>query len=53
MNIDAKLGLDVFKLDKEPHIVIDDDVCRTALHEPRLPLRLPRRPLRGERREAR
>ena len=29
MNIDAKLGLDVFKLDKEPHIVIDDPVCRT------------------------
>ena len=24
MKIDAKLGLDVFKLDKEPHIVIDD-----------------------------
>ena len=27
MNIDAKLGLDVFKLDKEPHIVIHDDMC--------------------------
>jgi ferredoxin like protein len=27
MNIDAKLGLDVFKLDKEPHIVIHDDIC--------------------------
>jgi ferredoxin like protein len=29
MKIDAKLGLDVFKLDKEPHIVIDTEVCRT------------------------
>jgi len=29
MNIDAKLGLDAFKLDKEPHIVIDDAVCRS------------------------
>ncbi len=27
MKIDAKLGLDVFKLDKEPHIVIDNEVC--------------------------
>ena len=27
MNIDAKLGLDVFKLDKEPHIVIHHEVC--------------------------
>jgi ferredoxin like protein len=27
MTIDAKLGLDVFKLDKEPHIVIDTEVC--------------------------
>ena len=27
MTIDAKLGLDVFKLDTEPHIVIDHDVC--------------------------
>ncbi len=30
MKIDAKLGLDVFKLDKEPHIVIDTEVCRTV-----------------------
>jgi ferredoxin like protein len=30
MNIDAKLGLDVFKLDKEPQIVIDNDVCSTV-----------------------
>jgi ferredoxin like protein len=29
MKIDAKLGLDVFKLDKEPHIVVDHEVCRT------------------------
>ena len=27
MGVDAKLGLDVFKLDKEPHIVINDAVC--------------------------
>jgi len=30
MNIDAKLGLDVFKLDKEPHIVIDHEICRAV-----------------------
>ena len=30
MKIDAKLGLDVFKLDKEPHIVIDTDVCKAV-----------------------
>ena len=30
MNIDAKLGLDVFKLDKEPHIVIDTAVCASV-----------------------
>ena len=30
MKIDAKLGLDVFKLDKEPHIVIDTEVCKTV-----------------------
>jgi ferredoxin like protein len=28
MNIEAKLGLDVFKIDAEPHIVIDHEVCR-------------------------
>jgi len=28
MNIEAKLGLDVFKLDDRPHIVIDLDACR-------------------------
>ena len=27
--VDAKLGLDVFKLDTEPHIEIDHEVCRT------------------------
>jgi ferredoxin like protein len=27
LTIDAKLGLDVFKLDKEPHIVIDQQAC--------------------------
>jgi ferredoxin like protein len=30
MSIDAKLGLDVFKLDKEPHILIHDDVCTSS-----------------------
>ena len=30
MKIDAKLGLDVFKLDKEPHIVIDTEVCKAV-----------------------
>ncbi len=29
-SIDAKLGLDVFKLDKEPHIVIDNDGCSST-----------------------
>jgi len=33
MKIDAKLGLDVFKLDKEPHIVIEDEICRTRCVE--------------------
>ena len=28
MNIEAKLGLDVFALDKEPHIVVNQAVCR-------------------------
>ena len=26
--VDAKLGHDVFKLDQEPHIVIDNEKCR-------------------------
>ena len=30
MNIEAKLGLDVFRVDGEqPHIVIDHEACRT------------------------
>jgi ferredoxin like protein len=29
MNIEAKLGLDVFKVDTEPHIIINQEVCRT------------------------
>jgi ferredoxin like protein len=33
MNIEAKLGLDVFHVDRsEPHIVIDHEVCRTRCH---------------------
>ena len=30
MEIDAKLGLDVFKLDKEPHIVVKNEICSTV-----------------------
>lgn len=30
MTIAAKLGLNVFKLDKEPHIVIDHEICRAV-----------------------
>jgi ferredoxin like protein len=28
MNIEAKLGLNVFKIDSEPHIHIDHEVCQ-------------------------
>ena len=28
--VDAKLGANVFKLDQEPHIVIDTETCRTV-----------------------
>jgi ferredoxin like protein len=28
MNMEAKLGLDVFKVDTEPHIVINHEVCQ-------------------------
>lgn len=28
MNIDAKLGLDVFKISKESHIIIKNEICR-------------------------
>ena len=28
MNVDAKLGLDVFKIDEQSHIEIDHRVCR-------------------------
>jgi ferredoxin like protein len=28
MNIEAKLGLNVFKIDDQTHIVIDHEVCR-------------------------
>jgi len=30
MNIEAKLGLDVFGLDKKPHITIDQQVCQAV-----------------------
>ena len=46
MKIDAKLGLDVFKLDKEPHIVIDTDDLQDGVHRRGLRLRVPGRPLR-------
>jgi len=29
MSLEAKLGLDVFKLDKESHISINHEICRT------------------------
>jgi ferredoxin like protein len=29
MDIEAKLGLNVFKMDTEPHILIDHEVCQT------------------------
>ena len=29
MNIEAKLGLNVFKIDEQPHIVIDNEICRS------------------------
>jgi len=29
MNIEAKLGLDVFKIDTEPHIIIKHEICQT------------------------
>jgi len=28
MSIEAKLGLDVFKIDTEPHILIDHEICQ-------------------------
>jgi ferredoxin like protein len=28
MNIDAKLGLNVFKISKESHIIIKNEICR-------------------------
>lgn len=28
MNIEAKLGLDVFKIHTEPHIIINHEICR-------------------------
>ena len=49
MEIDAKLGLDVFKLDKEPHIVVDNDDLQHGVRQPGLPLRVPRRPVRARR----
>ena len=30
MQVDAKLAQNVFKLDKEPHIAIDQHICATA-----------------------
>jgi ferredoxin like protein len=32
MNVDAKLGLNVFKIDSEPHIIIDHQVCQQECH---------------------
>jgi len=30
MNIETKLGLDVFKLDTEPHIVLNQEICKSC-----------------------
>ena len=30
MNVETKLGLDVFKLDSEPHILINQEICRSC-----------------------
>jgi ferredoxin like protein len=29
MNIEASLGLNVFKIDKEPHVTINQEICQT------------------------
>lgn len=29
MNIETKLGLNVYKIDTEPHIIIDHAICKT------------------------
>jgi ferredoxin like protein len=34
MATDAKLGLDVFKVDKEPHITIDKTKCKDCRDQP-------------------
>jgi ferredoxin like protein len=34
MDIEAKLGLDVFAIDPEPHIVIDPAICRAECRTP-------------------
>jgi ferredoxin like protein len=31
MNIETKLGLDVFKLDTEPHIVLNQEICKSCV----------------------
>ena len=31
--MDAKLGLDVFKVDKQPHIIIQQEICRKCLDQ--------------------
>jgi ferredoxin like protein len=30
MNVETKLGLDVFKIDSEPHILINQEICRSC-----------------------
>jgi ferredoxin like protein len=32
MKIDAKLGLNVFKISKESHIIIKNEICREQCH---------------------
>jgi len=30
VNVETKLGLDVFKIDKDAHIIIDQEICRSC-----------------------
>lgn len=32
MEIEAKLGLNVFKIDTQPHILINQEICQTECH---------------------
>lgn len=34
LSVQDRLGLDAFILDKEPHIVVDTEICRTCVEKP-------------------